>query len=94
MIYKELAEEYATRECCTTCKNINHFCKEKCECWIFAMKGFLAGAYDREKRIAELKAQIEKMKCCENCRHYFDEPNTDKNCNNCDDSLSSWEVEK
>lgn len=37
------AEEYATEECCPTCKNINHFCKEKCECWTFAKNGFLAG---------------------------------------------------
>lgn len=43
MTDEELAEEYATKECCTTCKNINHFCKEKCECWVFAKKGFLAG---------------------------------------------------
>ena len=33
------AESYATRECCMTCNNINHFCKEKCECWNFAKKG-------------------------------------------------------
>ena len=24
------AGEYATHECCMTCNNINHFCKEKC----------------------------------------------------------------
>ena len=42
-MHEEMAEEYATKECCTTCKNINHFCKEKCECWSFARKGFLAG---------------------------------------------------
>ena len=24
---------------------------------------------DAEKRIAELEAQIEKMKCCNNCKH-------------------------
>ena len=40
---EEMAEEYAEKECCTTCKNINHSCKEKCECWTFAKKGFLAG---------------------------------------------------
>ena len=28
---------------------------------------YLAGAEPREKEIAELEAQIEKMKCCENC---------------------------
>ena len=38
-MFEKEAESYATRECCTTCKNINHFCKEKCECWTFAKKG-------------------------------------------------------
>lgn len=32
--------------------------------------GYLAGAESREKRIKELEAQIEKMKCCGNCKHY------------------------
>ena len=26
---------------------------------------------DAEKRIAELEAQIEKMKCCANCKKYW-----------------------
>lgn len=30
---------------------------------------YITGALPREKRIAELKAQIEKMKCCGNCIH-------------------------
>ena len=31
---------------------------------------------ERDERIAELEAQIEKMKCCENCVHFdFTEPN-------------------
>ena len=34
---------------------------------IVAYFGYLAGAEPREKRIAELEAQIEKMKCCGNC---------------------------
>ena len=38
-MFEKEAEVYATRECCTTCNNINHFCKEKCECWTFAKKG-------------------------------------------------------
>lgn len=32
---------------------------------------YLAVAEPREKRIAELEAQIEKMKCCENCGKEF-----------------------
>ena len=31
-MFEKEAESYATRECCMTCNNINHFCKEKCEC--------------------------------------------------------------
>ena len=38
-MFEKEAESYATRECCMTCNNINHFCKEKCECWNFAKKG-------------------------------------------------------
>ena len=38
-MFEKEAEQYATRECCMTCNNINHFCKEKCECWTFAKKG-------------------------------------------------------
>ena len=38
-MFEKEAESYATRECCMTCNNINHFCKEKCECWTFAKKG-------------------------------------------------------
>ena len=38
-MFDKEAEEYATQECCTTCRNINHFCKEKCECWTFAKQG-------------------------------------------------------
>ena len=34
----------------------------------FTIEAYLAGAEPREKYIAELKAQIEKMKCCGNCR--------------------------
>ena len=30
--------------------------------------GYILGAEPREKRIAELEEQIEKMKCCGNCR--------------------------
>ena len=36
-MFEKEAEEYATKECCTTCKALN--CKEKCECWTFAKKG-------------------------------------------------------
>lgn len=33
-------------------------------------EAYIAGAEPREKRIAELKAQIEKMKCCSNCDNW------------------------
>ena len=40
---EERAEEYVDKECCQTCPNTSHTCKEKCECWEFARKAFLAG---------------------------------------------------
>ena len=53
---------------------------------IVAYFGYLAGAEPREKRIAELKAQIEKMKCCGNCDFIFRDGNCyyDKECKNKD----------
>ena len=36
-MFEQEAEEYATRECCASCKII--ICKEKCYCWTFAKKG-------------------------------------------------------
>lgn len=56
--------------------------------------GYLESAEPREKRIAELKEQIEKMKCCENCRYYS---HTYERCysydkyQNCK-SLSNWRL--
>ena len=34
------------------------------------VQAYLAGAEPREKRIAELQAQIEKMKNCHNCKNW------------------------
>ena len=41
---------------------------------IVAYFGYLAGAEPREKRIEELEAQIDKMKCCFNCANDTLEP--------------------
>ena len=61
MIDEEMAEEYATRECCMTCKNINHFCKEKCECWTFAKKGAEFGYIKGNEQLAKAKELIKKL---------------------------------
>ena len=45
-------------------------------------KAYLASAEPREKRIAELEAQIEKMKCCENCKRY-------KPCVTCNETVGN-----
>ena len=34
--------------------------------------GYIKAAEPREKRIAKLEAQIEKMECCENCAFFKD----------------------
>lgn len=53
--------------------------------------GYLAGAEPREKRIAELEAQIEKMKNCTNCKYLtFCGFNYGPKCNNRD----KWEIKE
>lgn len=57
-MFEKEAEEYATRECCRTCNNINHFCKEKCECWTFAKKGAEFGYIKGNKQLTKAKEII------------------------------------
>ena len=54
-MFEKEAESYATRECCMTCNNINHFCKEKCECWNFAKKGAEFGYNKANERLIKAK---------------------------------------
>lgn len=42
-------------------------------CMVTVKEAYLAGAEPREKLIDELKKQIEKMKNCNNCKHYHNE---------------------
>ena len=69
--------------------------KEECEIEtskaIMEMRNQIA---ELEKENAELKEQIEKMKCCENCRHYS---RTYEQCYSYDSyqsctSLSNWSL--
>ena len=60
-MFEKEAESYATRECCTTCKNINHFCKEKCECWTFAKKGAEFGYIKGNEQLTKAKELIKEM---------------------------------
>ena len=55
-------------------------CKGNCK------EAYEAGAEPREKRIEELEVQIEKMKCCGNCKHYKKYCNGNDYCN-----LKDWE---
>ena len=59
-MFDKEAEEYATRECCTTCRNINHFCKEKCECWTFAKQGAEFGYNKANERLTKAKELLSK----------------------------------
>ena len=47
------------------CIELNAYCEEQ------VLKAYISSAEPREKRIAELEVQIEKMKCCENCGWYY-----------------------
>lgn len=66
-ILKQEAEEYAEtkgkehfRKFYNTNKNIAELIAQV----------YIDSAEPREKRIAELEAQIEKMKCCQNCKYF------------------------
>ena len=59
-MFEKEAEEYATRECCMTCNNINHFCKEKCECWTFAKKGAEFGYNKSNGQLTKAKKLLTK----------------------------------
>lgn len=65
-MFEKEAEEYATRECCTSCNNINHSCKEKCECWTFAKKGAEFGYYkafaEADKNLKAIVTDFNKAK--------------------------------
>ena len=54
-MFEKEAEEYATKECCTTCKALN--CKEKCECWTFAKKGAEFG-YNKANEWHEIESKV------------------------------------
>ena len=60
-MFEKEVEEYATHECCMTCNNINHFCKEKCECWTFAKKGAEFGYSKANKQLTKAKELIKEM---------------------------------
>ena len=60
-MFEKEAEEYATRECCTTCNNINHFCKEKCECWTYAKKGAEFGYNKANERLIKAKELLTRF---------------------------------
>lgn len=60
-MFEKEAESYATRECCMTCNNINHFCKEKCECWTFAKKGVEFGYNKGNKQLTKAKDILRKF---------------------------------
>ena len=66
---KQKAEEYALEKCkeCYMCNSEENGERNYCAKFESRKEGYIAGAEPREKRIAELEAQIEKMKCCENC---------------------------
>ena len=61
---KQKAEEYASGKCkeCYMCNSEENGERSYCPKLESRKEGYIAGADPREKRIAELEAQIEKMK--------------------------------
>ena len=55
------------------------------------LKQSLDWANEREK---ELKAQIEKMKCCENCAWWYKLPNGQRDCAETCENRDNWSLRK
>ena len=82
----EFEENYTVYEVAKR-KDGSDYAKKVCK--VTVKEAYLAGAEPREKRIAELEAQIEKMKCCYNCRHSrteYEHCRTDKH--------EKWEIKE
>ena len=68
---KHEAEEWLNKwELCNKCQNKVDCISNFSYCKKVVLQSYLASAEPREKRIEELEAQIEKMKCCGNCAKY------------------------
>ena len=77
---------YCTKRSCNncgkiTCENFQRQRKDCCENWV-SYKDY----------IKQLEAQIEKMKCCENCNNYCHR--IDHRCNTKCKNLSEWEIKE
>ena len=46
------------------------------------------------KTIADLEAQIEKMKCCENCAWWYKLPNGQRDCAETCENLDNWSLRR
>ena len=57
-------------------------------------QAYIAGAEPREKRIAELEAQIEKMKCCENCAWWYKLHNGQRDCAETCENRDNWSLRR
>ena len=67
--------------------------------WVSAYKKLEVEVENKDKRIAELEAQIEKMKCCENCKHHYIALDDTTSCKLLDRFASSkpcdkWEIKE
>ena len=55
-------------------------------------RAYVAGAKEMQKENEQLKAQLEKMKCCPSCQSF--KLNNVNNCYTCDGNYSNWELAK
>ena len=91
---KQEAEEWLNKwELCNKCDHKVQCIEDNAMCPQVVERAYLAGAEQREKRIAELEAQIEKMKSCANCKHQCSFLFQDEiDCAN--NGLPKWEIKE
>lgn len=66
---KQKAEEYTLEKCkeCYMCNSEENGERGYCPKYESRIEGYITGATEETK---ELEAQIEKMKCCGNCKYF------------------------
>lgn len=57
-------------------------------------RAYIAGAKELQKENEQLKAQIEKMKCCGNCKHKNERYQVNGICDSCFVDDDKWELKE
>ena len=94
MTEEELEKEAKTESFMLTVNTIGIDQRDVELAYILGRKKSTKQIETQEKRIAELEAQIEKMKCCENCAWWYRLPNGERDCAEVCGNFENWSLRR